>query len=200
MVVVLALSGLFLWPGFEATVATSGTVSEPSDEVTSSLLRCLKIRSWFSLRSLWSVVKCVQVSCDTNNFFDCAASSKEPWPWREPLRSIVWSLSNSWSFPIRAGSFKTAQFWFCSITLLYASLLLFVQRIGMLALFNRGIKTLDLSFGSSLFRRYGEALNACWSSASNSLYTMSPFALFITKKVKVEYNYFLVHLANYGLQ
>ena len=70
MVVVLALSGLFLWPGFEATLATSGTVSEPSDEVTSSLLRCLKIRSWFS-RSLWSVVKCVQVSCDTNNFFDC---------------------------------------------------------------------------------------------------------------------------------
>jgi hypothetical protein len=43
------------------------------------------------------------------------------------------------------------------ITLLYASLLLFVQRIGMLALFNRGIKTLDLSFGSSLCRRYGEA-------------------------------------------
>jgi hypothetical protein len=53
------------------------------------LLRCLKIRSWFSLRSLWSVVKCVQVSCDTNNFFDCAASSKEPWPWREPYSSRI---------------------------------------------------------------------------------------------------------------
>ena len=58
---------------------------------------------------------------------------------------------------VRAGSFKTAQFWFCFITLLYDLLLLFVQRIGMLALFNLGIKTLDLSFGSSLFRRYAEA-------------------------------------------
>ena len=190
MVVALALSGLFLWPGFETTLATSGTVSEPSDEVTSSLLRCLKIRSWFSLRSLWSVVKCVQVSCDTNNFVDCGASSKEPWPRRELLRSIVWSLSNYWSLSIRTGSFKTAQFWFCFITLLYASLLLFVQRIGMMALFNRGIQTLDLSFGSSLFRRYGEALNACWSSASNSLYTMSPFALRSPPASKILCNFY----------
>jgi hypothetical protein len=28
LVVVIALSGLFFWPGFEATLVTSGTVSE----------------------------------------------------------------------------------------------------------------------------------------------------------------------------
>jgi hypothetical protein len=56
------------------------------------------------------------------------------------------------------GNFETCHLLLYNImSLLYDSLLLFVQRIGMLALFNLGIKTLDLSFGSSLFRRYAEA-------------------------------------------